>query len=176
MNTKIKELNAMLSNVQANECDIETELQLAWNEVFDDMTVLKDAVTQLENSKDYSRDSYGEIVSWIRFDFKDFDDCKEYLKEYMRENHYVDCDFENDSMTYSQGDSLIIQDDTRRDNGVWANHKCVIDENEYKTEENEVDESKRNQLIEAYMEKNGYFPGVFRCDQYGNVFLVNTKE
>jgi hypothetical protein len=36
--------------------------------------------------------------------------------------------------------------------------------------------AKRNRLIKAHMEKTGCFPGVFRADDHGNVFPVNTQE
>jgi hypothetical protein len=78
----------------------------------------------------------------------------------------------------SQGECLIIQDDTRHDNGVWLSGKCIIDEVDYTdhTITGKVDTRKRNELIESWMEKNGYFPGVFRCDCYGNVYHVNTQD
>ncbi len=93
----------------------------------------------------------------------------------MREYHFVDTDWKNDTLSMSQGESIIIQDDTRRDNGVWLNGKRVIDESEYKVD-GEVDETNRNRLIEAYMTETGFFPGVFRCDSHGNIFLVNTQK
>ena len=51
--------------------------------------------------------------------------------------------------------------------------EIIIDGDEY-TEDGEVDEVKRNELIEAYMEKTGCFPGVLSDDDHGNLFLVNT--
>lgn len=52
----------------------------------------------------------------------------------------------------------------------------MIPERDYKSDGEDVDVIKRNALIEAYMERSGYFPGVFRVDQRGNVSLVDTKN
>lgn len=179
MNSKIKALNKKLSEVAGNAADIETQLQVEWNKVFDDMTQLRKAVNALECSDDYATNEYGDIISWTRFDTSDFKDCQNYLKEYMRDSYCVDVDFQNDALSMSHGDdNLIIQDDSRhsRDNGVWQSHKQIIAESDYKTEDGEIDETKRNELIEAYMEKTGHFPGVYRIDYHGNVFSVNTAK
>jgi hypothetical protein len=69
----------------------------------------------------------------------------------------------------------VVQDDAGRDNGVYLADKCIINESEYKND-GEVDETKRNALIEAYMEKMGYFPGVFRRDRDGSVYSVKTLK
>ena len=176
MNNQIKRLNERLIALNCDAETIQCELQVAWNGIFADLPILRDAVTKLENSTDYTFDQYGEIVSWIRFDLSDFQDNKQYLIEYMREYNFVEVNFVDDCLTYSQGpDCITIQDDTRRDNGVWLNSKLIIEESDYKTEDGEVDETKRNQLIEEYMNRVGEFPGVFRTDSYGNVSFVDTK-
>lgn len=175
MNKKIKDLNKQLENVQSNASDIEMQLQAEWNEVFRDSTKIKEMVSKVGNSRKYTFDQYGEIAAYVNVDLSDFEECKEYFEVYMRDEHCTSVQWEYGALLLNCGpDNIIIQDDTRHDNGVWLNSKCVIDESEYK-EDGEVDETKRNALIEAYMEKTGYFPGVFRCDSHGNVFLVNTK-
>ena len=60
-------------------------------------------------------------------------------------------------------------------NGVWLNSKCIIEESSYTDDDGEVNETKRNALIEAYMDKSGFFPGVFRTDSHGNVFAIKTN-
>ena len=178
MQTKtIKALNKKLKQVNGDACEIEMQLQAAWNEVFEKSQVIQDAVSKLESSHDFTFDQFGEIASYIRFnDLSDFRECRDYFETYMQESHFVGIDWDNDCLLYSQGpENITIQDDTWHDNGVWFGHKLIIKESEYKAD-GEVDETKRNALIEAYMERTGYFPGVFRVDSYGNVFLVNTKE
>ena len=177
MNKTIKALNKQLLKTQGNISKIEEKLQLAYNSVFDKSNIVKKMISKVENSSDYTFMEYGEIASYASVDLSDFQECKQYFEHYMNDSMvgFIEVDWTNDCLTMSQGESLIIQDDMRNDNGVWLNGKCVIDEVEYK-EGNEVDEVKRNELIEAYMEKNGYFPGVFRADSHGNVFLVNTQE
>ena len=177
MNNKIKELNEKLRDSQNNSSLVEQQLQIEWNGVFQDIGSLKDAVIRLEDSKDYYGGEYGDICSWVRFDTSPYKDCQEYFKDYMQEYHCVRVNFKDDALILSHGDDNIhIQDDTRHDNGVWQGHKVIIKESEYRDEEtNEVDEVKRNQLIEAHMEKSGYFPGVYRVDRHGNIESVNTK-
>lgn len=175
INNKIKALNKELTENDTKTIDIEKKLQCEYDKVFDKNKVLKEAIAAVNDSKEYSTNDCGDIVSWIRFDFTDFEHCKEYLLNYLRDGHYIDCDFTNDTLMLSHGnDNLIIQDDTRHDNGVWCNGKCVIDESEYK-DDGEVDEDKRKELIEAYMQKTGFYPGVFRIDQHNNISLVKTN-
>ena len=174
MNKQIKDLNAQLASNLENLSDIETKLQAEWDRVFDDSGAIKAMMAKVENSTDYRFDEYGEIVSYHYVDLSDFKDSKKYLVQYLRRSYCADLDLVNECITYSQGECIVIQDETRRDNGVWLNSKLIIDESKYK-DENGVNETKRNELIEAYMEKTGYFPGVFRSDSYGNVFSVSTK-
>ena len=176
MNNKITKLLDKLNN-QANEMEgIKIDLQDEYNKVFDSMPQVKEMVAKLEQSNNYTIDKYGEIASIESVNLSDFQECGAYFVDYMRDNHYITIDLDNGYMTYSQGpDCMIIQDDTRHDNGVWLEGKLVIKESEYK-EDGDVDELKRNELIEAYMEKTGYFPGVFRVDAYGNVFLVDIHS
>lgn len=173
MNKTIKALNKKLSKSIGDISEIKSQLQVEWNKVFDDCTAVKTMVAKVENSNEYRTDQYGEIESYVYLNTSDFKDCMAYFKNYMMEFHFIQ--FDGDCLSYSQGESITIQDDTRRDNGVWLNGKCIIDESEYK-DDTEVNETKRNELIEAYMEKHGYFPGVFRADSHGNVFPVSTHS
>ncbi len=163
-------------NTLANESDsVQNELQLEYNKVFNDSTVLKELVSKLESSQEYGLDEYGEIYAWVRANLSDFQDCQAYLSEWFSEQ-CIRVDFKNDAIMALQGETLNIQDDSRhkRDNGVWLNHDQVIPEFNYTEHDGEINIAKRNQLIEEYMKDSGYFPGVFRVDQHGNVFLVNT--
>jgi hypothetical protein len=174
MNKEIKDLNTQLADSLETIEDLETKLQAEWNRVFDDSGVIKAIMVNVEDSTDYRFDEYGEIVSYYYVDLSDFKDSKKYLVQYLRDSYCADLDLANDCISYSQGECIVIQDETRRDNGVWLNFKLIIDESEYR-DENGVNETKRNELIEAYMEKTGFYPGVFRSDSHGNVFACSTN-
>ena len=175
MNKTIKALNKKLQTKAADAAAIEMELQTAWNKVFDDSDKIKAMVSKVENSDNYTSNKYGEVCSFVWIDLSDFKDCKQYFETYMQDNHCVSIDWTIEALELSHGDdNLMIQRDTRHDNGVWQNHELVIDEAEYLDDDGEVDEAKRNALIETHMEKTGFFPGVFTVDYHGNIFLVNT--
>lgn len=179
MNAKIESLNAKLAETMGNASAIEMELQAEWNKVFDASTAIREAISRLDMSTEYQTNEYGEICQWVDFDLGEFEAVREYLREYLRDLYCVDLDAHNDILTMSLGsDCLIIQDDAHRarDSGVWQGHKLIIPQSDFETEDGEIDETKRNELIESYMEASGYFPGVFRVDQHGNVFPVNTQE
>jgi len=81
----------------------------------------------------------------------------------------VDADFGNDCITTSIGPCIVIDND----GGVYDQDaaKVIVKKTDYETDE------ERNALIEAWMEKSGYFPSVVRCDYYGNPLgYVSTKE
>jgi hypothetical protein len=178
MNQRIEELEGMIAACAAEESGIKAMLQVEYNKVFDDSKALTKAISDAQSSSEYQTDRYGEIQSWFRFSgLSDYAHCREYFETWLYETHCMDVDWDSDCFLMNQGESLIIQDDSRHkhDNGVWLNSKQVVSESDYTDEDGNVDTEKRNRLIEEYMEQTGYFPGVFRCDQYGNVFHVNTQ-
>jgi len=178
MNKKIETLLKEIETAknQAREViDIKkVQLQKEFNKMLDNDISFQKALNNAENASDYQYAVYCNVESWFRY--LELDDVPEEHREYFEEyvsDKCISIDWNNSCFLMNQGDCLIIQDDTRRDNGVWLNGKIVIDESEYKVE-GDVDEDLRNSLIEAYMEKSGFFPGVFRVTQHGDVFLVNT--
>ena len=174
MNRKIKALNKKLLSVVSDAADIENQLQAEYNKVFDKNTEIKKAIAEVQNSQEYCWNDFEEICQWSRFYAKDFKDCQEYLKTYLREYHCIDIDFKNDALLYSTGFNIIINDDgdiLEQDSGKW-----IIKKDDYRDDDGHLDENKRNELIEKHMEKTGCFPSVFRCDRYGNVFLEDTRN
>lgn len=151
MNSKIKELNRKLADIQGDASAIETELQQEWNNVFKDNTRLRDNVALLEQSSEYSFDKYGEIVSWRRFaDLSDYRECATYLENYLNDRG-VGIDWENDCLTYNLTPCIVINDDGDvydQDSG-----KLILDVTEYKDDDGNLDEGKRNTLIETWMER-----------------------
>ena len=180
MNKKINSLKKKLDTANADTNAIEMQLQEEYNKIFaKDKTIAKD-IKELDNSNEYGADQDG-IYSWVRF-YAPESFPAENLKAYFSDNGY-NYDSENDTLMQWHGDdNIIIQDDTRHDNGVWQGHNLIIEEREYRetNPENEhygdVNEDIRNELIEKHMEKTGYFPGVFRIDYHGNVFPVSTLK
>ena len=149
-----------------------------WTKIFDNDKQLQKDIINAQNASEYQGGEDG-IYSWYRVktNLKDYEQCKEYIEEYVSENSCLRIDWENQCfMNWLGDDNIIIQDDTRRNNGVWQGQKCIIPESEYKNDDGEVNTEKRNELIEAYMEKSGYFPGVFRVDYHGNIFHVKTTK
>ena len=175
INALLESLNSASTEYQRGRQTIEAELQAECNKVFENDKALQTALSNLEMASEYSADRHGEIVRWYRYaGLSDvLPELRDYLDNYVSD-HCVSIDWDNECLQMNEGDVIIIQDDTRHDNGVWLSGKLIIDESEYK-DDGEVDELKRNQMIEAYMERTGYFPGVFRVDSYGNVSHVNTQ-
>jgi hypothetical protein len=178
MNNNIKTLTEKMNKLRKDQWvqlnDLDGQLQAAWNEVFENDAGLNLSILRLENSREYGADD-GGIYSWTRLslDCEVDSDSLTYLENYLVDQG-ITLHWDDEAIKSYQGDCLMIYDDTRYENGVWLDARCVIDESEYKID-GEVDETKRNELIERYMEKTGYFPGVFHCDRHGNVFFVNTK-
>jgi hypothetical protein len=173
MNKTIEKLNKKLQSISADVSEVESQLQKEWNKVFKEMPELNNAIEALQVSKDFIWNKYDEIAQWIRFDLSDFQDIKKYFTEYMQENHLVTVEWDSDALSYSQGPSIVINEDG--DVLDQEGNKWFISKNDYRDDDGELNEAKRNELIEQYMEKSGYFPGVFRSDRYGNIFNVNTK-
>lgn len=129
-------------------------------------------VSALDNSKDLTgvpNDEY--FHRFARTDFSKLIDTKdefqkELLSDYLSENHCIYVDFENDCVTTAEGPCILINhkgDVLDQDSGKW-----FISKKDYETEE------ERNKLIEAYMEKSGFFPSVIEVDYHGNAFYRST--
>jgi hypothetical protein len=184
MNSKIKALNEKIAANRGNIAEIESELQKEWNKVFNDSTKLRDAISAVEMSNDYTFNRHGELCQFTHFyDLADFKDCREFLDNWLSDS-CVYADWENDALTMGVGDWIQINDSYSRRDGrgdvylmdMSGRHKQILSASDWIDEDTrEEDEEKRNALIETWMEKEGTFPGVFRVDYHGNVFPVNTK-
>lgn len=173
MNDTIKRLNQQLAAIDADRAGIEDKLRTAWGLIFMASESIKTAVSKLEASNEYTWDKFGEIASWIRMDLSEFKKCREAFADYMLEEHHTLVDFENDALICSLGPCIVIN----HDGDVYDQDgdKFFIKKSDYQDDDGELNEAKRNELIEAYMEKSGYFPGVFRSDYHGNLFAVKTQ-
>lgn len=133
---------------------------------------LKKLVSKLENSRDLTQVNGGEFFHiWTRADFSEFIDTEnkfqcELFSDYMAENYDTIVDFKNDCISSCIGPAILINhegDILDQDSGKW-----IIEKSDYETEE------ERNELIEKYMEKTGYYPSIIRCDYHGNAFFETT--
>jgi hypothetical protein len=189
MNKQIENLKKTLENLEAAMTEAtrgimaqaaatKQELRNAYFDVFNADKSLKAAISASEMSDNYGSDEFG-IYAWTRYavpsEYQGDADAMDALANFI-EDFGLRFDAENDTIILHYGDDeIIIQDDTRRDNGVWQSGKLIIAESAYTDDSGDVDVEKRNALIEAHMERTGYFPGVFRVTRYGDVFFVNTK-
>lgn len=171
MNSQINALKARYDSLEVDQAQISMELQIEYDKVFAAMPFIQDAVTKLESSTDYTW-SDGDIASYLRIDLSDFRTCREYFDTYMRDTHCVDIDWNNDCLLYNQGPCIVINDGDVLDQ---ESNEWFIGKDAYKDDDGHLDLPKRNALIEAYMERTGYYPGVFETDGHGNISFVNTK-
>lgn len=181
-NEEIETLEKMIERAElehsANLIKYKERLFIQWRKIFENDKKLQRDAENAQNASEYGEDENG-IYSWFRVktDLKEYSDCSEFFETWLSENYNLTVDWENDCFVLWQGDdNIIIQVDTGRDNGVWQGSKLLFDEDLYRTEDGTVDIEKRNALIEEHMEKTGYFPGVFRVDQYGNVSYIQTLK
>ena len=178
---KITKLFAQLDSLkEKNNAEVNTLnnlIQAELNLVYSNWPALYQAIALLQDSKNFELREDG-LYSWLRF--YELSEVsirrREYLDAYLIDSHGVHCDFSNDCLLQYLGEDFIsIQYDTRSDNGVWHEHKLVIEESEYRNDDGEISEVLRNNLIESYMEKIGCYPGVFEISRDGDVRLVNTS-
>lgn len=176
MNKTIRALNKELLMAQEHVEEIDTALQEAYNEVFELDHKLRDVITKLESSQDYMLNAFGEVTAMLHFSFDPYKGHEKYLTEYLREYHCVDTDVANDCLFYDQGPSIIIGETGR----VYDQDtdKMILQASDYEIKDAGEwiqDVAKRNQLIEAYMAKRGYYPGVFRLGSGNTAYAVSTK-
>jgi hypothetical protein len=173
MNDTINRLNQELSTLDGDREGIKDKLRTAWGLVFEASESIKTMVSRVETSTNYAIDKYGDISSFTHEDFSEFESCREYFEGYMQETHHVSIDWDNGALLQSLGTCIVINDDG--DVYDQDGDKFFIKSGDYLDDNGDPDTEKRNELIEAYMESSGYFPGVFRVGKYGDVFSVNTK-
>jgi hypothetical protein len=170
----IKRLNKKLSRTSADVSAIRQAIQAQYNILFSACPTWTALITKLESSDEYGSDE-GGIYHWVRaYGMTDDKAEREYLAAWLSEYHCVYADFANDALKAHDGGCLIINEDGDvydEDSG-----KRIVDRADYLDEEGEEDEELRNALIEAWMERTGYFPGVFTHDRHGNVFPVSTLK
>lgn len=181
MNTKIEKLISKLNEVkaeaQAKRSELESKVQAELDKVWNADKALQSDLTRLESSGEYGSDD-GGIYQWIRSSVEfPAEEFRSYFEAYLSD-HCVHVDFEHEAFKAYVGGAIVINEEGdvySADDGINAD-SWIVERHQYTDEEGEADESKRNALIEAWMDKRGYFPGVFSMDRYGNVFPVDTRS
>jgi hypothetical protein len=110
------------------------------------------------------------VHRWIRFDASTLIDTdnlfeRELLTDYLRENYFIELDFDNNAASTPEGPCLIINDEGDvfdQESGKW-----VIKRADYLGDDRREDYAKRNALIKAYMKNTGRYPSVVRYGRYG---------
>jgi hypothetical protein len=171
-----EQINAMAATIKAKNLELKAEAAKEFAKMMKSKAdVVNAMVAKVETSKELTLSEFeGWPEVWARVDFEQLDLdlrselVKDLLTEWFNDQHCMNVNFEHDILSMNCGPAILINEDgdiLDQDSGKW-----VINHKDYETEE------ERNSLIEAYMEKNGYFPSVVRVDRYNNVFYVNTKK
>jgi len=154
---------------------LKDKIQARLDVVYTDWTALQKAIVNSSNASTYMYNDMGEVCTWFRFaELSNVPEReREYLEAYLQDNHYIRVDWKNDCFEQNLGPQIIITEGGEvycQDSG-----STIISPSEYLVD-GEFDHALRNKLIEQWMGKNGYFPGVFSDDGHGNIFPVNTQE
>jgi hypothetical protein len=168
--TRINELFEAIGMVETQRAteirELQKELEVCLRQVWDRDEKLAKELARLEDSNQYGSNENG-IYRWIRASLPEIAEReREYFENWLAATTCAYIDWENDAIYTYEGDAIVINED----GDVFMEHKLIIRRKEYESD------AERNKLIEAYMEKTGYFPGVFRMTQYGDIWPVNTQE
>jgi hypothetical protein len=153
---------------------LKAELKAEYAKAFKRNATLKTALSALECSTQLTSVPHDEYYHrFVRVDLsKVVDlqdaDAKNALEEYL-EDHSTCVDFEHSALTTCEGPSLIIDDEG--DVYDQDSSKIAVKNTEYENT------TERNALIEAWMERTGYYPSVIKVDRYGEpIGYVNTAS
>jgi hypothetical protein len=134
------------------------------------------AFANLDKSNDYCYNQHGEIQHWIHAHellAMVPKQAREYFAEYINDYHCAYIDWDNDTLYYLGHGEIVINHEGDIYDG--DSQKWIIKRDDYRDDNGDYDLDKRNELIEAYMEKSGYYPGVFESDYNGNLTAVSTQ-
>jgi hypothetical protein len=167
VNTKIKRLKAQAEELTAKRDAILDRLQVEYNKAMCSDARISKAIADVENSDKLAFES-GELYTWIAVDWLgEFAPIRGFLDGHLAD-FGITVDWGNHNLMCSIGGYLQVNDDGVYDTDLG---RFVIRSEEYGD-----DETKRNSLIEAHMEKTGYFPSVVSVDRHGNAFFISTQE
>jgi hypothetical protein len=168
----LEEIKSEVKSLRDKEHALHAEAVGAMVLKFKDNKSLNALLSKVEKSKNLIQE-HEWFSQYIHFDASKFIDTisdieKDAFSEYLSEFLCIDVDYENSALRYNIGPCIVINNEDGdvldQESGKW-----IIDRKDYETKE------KLFELIEAYMEKSGYYPSVVSCDSYGNAFYVNTR-
>ena len=181
MNKAISDLKDQRENSRDSynraSTEIQDQLQVELFKVFDKCDELAKAVGELESSSDYEGDEFGGVYRYILYSVpSEYQDFSDELATWFSEAHCLTLDTgvspgQHTVLKSYCGDCIIINDE----GDIFLSHKLIISADEYRDDEGDKCDIKRNQLIEQYMESSGYFPEVLEADYYGGLQYVDTK-
>jgi hypothetical protein len=188
MNKKIEnligQLTAMVSDNRSAQFKISEKIQKECDAIFKKNKALNEVIKKVQDSDEWAADESG-FHTWVRFEVEDFVDTKQTNVLDALDNYISDFgyhwDRENQALLNFQGEVLAVQLDCDECNqGVWLTDingipKHVIEGSEFITD-GEEDPTKRDKIIEAWCEKNQYWPGIVCVTQHGDVYPVKKGE
>lgn len=160
-----------LKTANAQRLDLITaDLQVEYNKLFSKHRKLQAAIKALDKSNKLELDEADEVFQWVRLDLSQFSaESLPFLKSYLNDDLSIEIDIPHENLKYRLGPSLIIN----ADNGDVYDQdadKNVLEGSDY------TSKAERNALIETYMKRTGYYPGVYVVDREGSVKHINTNS
>lgn len=168
MNDTIEKLEKQKERYEKLAEDVQSKIQTEFNAKFNKDKYIQELIKTIQNSDQYWTNEMGDICHGIyNIDLEKYSNNYYELGEYLSDEHFINLDFNPGSTLYENlgSEEIIIQ----RDGIVFIGSKLMLNDFDYNSEQ------ERNQLIEEYMEKSGYFPGVF-LDCNGHLTLIDTKK
>lgn len=135
---------------------------------FDKNKTLKAAVIDLDLSKKLIIIEYGDFYMWTEIDVKNIinDKCdleKEALSNYLSELG-IFIDYKYSTISQSIGPCILIN--YEGDVFDQETNRWIIENDQYQND------TELKELINQYMDKQGYYPSIVKQDRYGDAFFV----
>jgi len=174
-----KHNRTILDNANKTIQQIE-ELQVKeYVEELEKSELLKKWLKDLEASRQLTQIDHDEyFYTWVRIDgLNDLINITDALQDQALEQvlDHACLDIEHQTIQQCEGPVFILHT-----GGVYDqdSNKVIISRSDYDfaDDPDDVNEFRRNKLINEYMEKHGYFPSVISCDRYGNAHYVNIQN
>lgn len=169
MNQKINKLLETIKTQNKNHSDaiscIKEKIQAELNPIFESDAELKTDIEKHESSLEYmASGDYPLVDKWSQaYSISKYSDFIEYLETYLE---FIYIDLKNECFISCDGEAIIVN----QDGDIFLGGKLIFNSDSYNSE------TKRNKLIEDYMESSGYFPNTFYQDHYGNLSLIKTQK
>lgn len=176
-----EQLECLKAEKLAKIAEIRGAIQAELNKKYNSWHELQEMIRKLRDfdGVSYYVEEFDNVEARCRFDVLRSIPYAErdFLEDYLAD-HDIYVDWYPPTLTVSLGsDQILIVDSAifAVDRGVYQSGEKIIPESDYLGDGGEVDEERRNALIEAHMERTGFYPGVFLCSHHGNsLYPVST--